>query len=71
CSATSRVLLHSSIYDKVVEKIVEKAATISVGDPFRGEDKEAKGTCMGPLVSGTQRDKVQGFVERVSGKEGG
>ncbi|CAM9460686.1 unnamed protein product [Ectocarpus sp. 6 AP-2014] len=65
CSATSRLLLHSKIHDKVVAKILERAASVTVGGPLRGDDKEAEGTCMGPLVSGPQRDKVLGFVSRA------
>eukprot|EP00903_Cladosiphon_okamuranus_P008338 g8021.t1 len=65
CSATSRLLLHKNIHDKVVAKILERAGRVSVGSPLRG-DKEAEGaTCMGPLVSGPQRDKVLGFVSRA------
>lgn len=66
-SATSRLLLHENIHDKVLNKVLERAATVSVGDPLRGDsDKSVPGTCMGPLVSGPQRDKVVGFITRVS-----
>lgn len=76
-SATSRLLLHSNIHDKVVAKILERAASVTVGGPLRGDDKTADGTCMGPLdgtcmgplVSGPQRDKVLGFISRVRWKE--
>lgn len=63
-SATSRLLLHSKIYDEVIKKVLDRASSVSVGSPLRPEDKEA-GTYMGPLVSGPQRDKVLGFVSRV------
>lgn len=69
-SATSRLLLHSKIHDKVVAKILERAASVTVGDPLRGDEKELEGTCMGPLVSGPQRDKVLGFISRVRREEG-
>lgn len=65
CSATSRLLIQSKIYDQVVGKILDRAASISVGNPLRGEDEGHAGTCMGPLVSGPQRDKVLGFISRV------
>eukprot|EP00904_Undaria_pinnatifida_P003514 jgi/Undpi1/13163/HiC_scaffold_8.g02825.m1 len=64
CSATSRLLVQSKIYDEVVDAIVERASRISVGDPMR-RGQDAPGPCMGPLVSATQRDKVQGFVQRA------
>ncbi|CAN0270524.1 unnamed protein product [Pylaiella littoralis] len=65
CSATSRLLLHSNIHDEVVAKVLERAASVTVGDPLRGDDKEATGQCMGPLVSGPQKDKVLGFISRA------
>lgn len=61
-SATSRLLLHDKIHDEVMEKVLKRTATVSVGDPLRGEG----GSFMGPLVSGPQRDKVLGFISRVS-----
>lgn len=65
-SATSRLLLHKNIHDKVVAKILERAGRVSVGDPLREDGNVGEGaTCMGPLVSGPQRDKVLGFISRV------
>lgn len=70
-SATSRLLLHRNIHDQVMAKVLERARRVSVGDPLREDkddkdDKEGEGaTCMGPLVSGPQRDKVLGFISRV------
>lgn len=34
CVASSRVFVQEGIYDKVVEKLVEKAKDWTVGDPF-------------------------------------
>lgn len=34
CVASSRVFVQEGIYDKVVEKLVEKAKNWTVGDPF-------------------------------------
>lgn len=66
-SATSRLLLHDKIHDEVMEKVLKRTATVSVGDPLRDEgDKSVPGSFMGPLVSGPQRDKVLGFISRVS-----
>ncbi|CAM9216597.1 unnamed protein product [Choristocarpus tenellus] len=42
--------------------VLKRVAKISVGDPLR---EEMSDTCMGPLVSGTQRDKVLGFISRA------
>lgn len=71
-SATSRLLLHKNIHDAVLAKILERAGRVSVGDPLReggdkrkGDEEGEGATCMGPLVSGPQRDKVLGFISRV------
>ncbi|CAM9627093.1 unnamed protein product [Ascophyllum nodosum] len=64
CSATSRLLLQSKIYDEVVSAVVKRAKTISVGNPMR-RGQDAPGPIMGPLVSAAQKDKVLGFVTRA------
>lgn len=66
-SATSRLLVQSKIYDQVVSSVVDRASRISVGDPMR-RGRDAPGPCMGPLVSGPQKEKVLGFVTRVSAR---
>lgn len=68
-SATSRLLLHKNVRKPIVDKILEVARKVSVGDPLRGDNGTPipDGTPMGPLVSGAQRDKVLGFISRVSG----
>ncbi|CAN0292788.1 unnamed protein product [Pylaiella littoralis] len=64
CSATSRLLVQSKIYEKVVAAVVDRASRISVGDPMR-RGEEAPGPCMGPLVSASQREGVLGFISRA------
>ncbi|CBJ33263.1 Aldehyde dehydrogenase [Ectocarpus siliculosus] len=64
CSATSRLLVQSKIYDQVVSSVVDRASRISVGDPMR-RGRDAPGPCMGPLVSGPQKERVLGFVTRA------
>ncbi|PTX60772.1 aldehyde dehydrogenase (acceptor) [Melghirimyces profundicolus] len=63
CAAGSRLYLHQNIYDKVLEKVVERAHTIRQGP---GVDLT---TQMGPLISETHRDRVWGYIQR--GKEEG
>ena len=64
CTATSRVLVQESIYDKFVEEFKEVIKSTSVvGDPFKEE------TFQGPQVTKQQYEKVLGYVE--SGKEEG
>ncbi|GAA4518053.1 aldehyde dehydrogenase family protein [Brevibacterium yomogidense] len=58
CSAGSRLLVHSSVHDEVVEKMGCVMDAITVG---RGIDDPG----LGPLVSMKQRDRVQGFLDEV------
>lgn len=57
CIAGSRALIHESIYEEVLDRVVARAAAIRLGDPG---DRE---TDMGPLASQAQFDKVVGFTE--------
>jgi betaine-aldehyde dehydrogenase/aminobutyraldehyde dehydrogenase len=59
CTAAARVIVDTSLYDPVVEALVEMARGIRVGDPAD------PATEMGPLISPGHRDRVQGFVERA------
>ncbi|HFC04717.1 MAG TPA: aldehyde dehydrogenase family protein, partial [Rhizobiales bacterium] len=54
CNAPTRMLVEESIYDKAVEIAKATAAKVSVGDPAES------GRHLGPLISQTQFDKVQG-----------
>ena len=57
CIAGSRVFAHRSIYEELLERVVERARTIRIGDPLADE------TELGPLAFGDQRDKVAGYVD--------
>ena len=57
CSAGSRILVERSIYRKVLDAMVEKARTITLGP---GLDRATK---MGPLVSPEQFDRVRSYQE--------
>jgi betaine-aldehyde dehydrogenase len=63
CSSTSRVFVHESLHDEVVERLVEAAEKLSIGLPWEEE------TEVGPVVSREQFDRVMGFIE--SGKAEG
>jgi acyl-CoA reductase-like NAD-dependent aldehyde dehydrogenase len=61
CVAGSRLLVHQSIHDELVGRVVERARAIRVGDPMR-ED-----TQMGPIATESHLERVEGFVtEAVS-----
>ena len=57
CVAASRLYVHRSIYDKVVEGVVAYAEGIKLGHGMN------PGSQMGPLVSRRQADKVAAYVE--------
>ena len=58
CNAPSRMLVHSSVYDKAVEIAKQTAAQVAVDDPIK------EGGHLGPLSSRVQFDKVQGLIEK-------
>jgi aldehyde dehydrogenase (NAD+) len=59
CCATSRILVHESIYEKFIQKLIDFTTTASVvGDPF--DEK----TSHGPQVSKLQFERVMKYVER-------
>ena len=64
CTATSRVLVEESVYDKFVTLFKEQVKAVSkVGDPFSDE------TFQGPQVTKTQYERVLSYIE--SGKSEG
>jgi aldehyde dehydrogenase (NAD+) len=56
CILQSRLLLPERIHDEVVDRLVELARDVKVGDPT---DPEVQ---MGPLISSAQRDRVEAHV---------
>jgi len=63
CSAGSRILVHRSIHDEVVERLADRAKTVRIGNPADA------GTSMGPLVSEKQMRRVLDYIE-IGRKEG-
>lgn len=57
CGSTSRVLLHSSVADQVLNSVLDHVATIPVGSPVD------PATRMGPLASRAQHDKARSYIE--------
>ncbi len=57
CCAGSRLYVHQSIYDRVIEGVAEIAAGIKLG-PALDPD-----TQMGPLISSEQQKRVIGYIE--------
>ncbi|MET0370005.1 MAG: aldehyde dehydrogenase family protein [Sphingobium sp.] len=63
CSAGSRLIVHRSVYDRVLEGVAAGARGIPQGD---GLDPASQ---IGPLVSQKQLERVSAYIE--SGKAGG
>ena len=63
CSSTSRVFVHASLHDSVVEHLVAEAEKLPVGFPWQEEYE------VGPVVSQEQLDRVMGFIQ--SGRDEG
>jgi aldehyde dehydrogenase (NAD+) len=63
CCAGSRLFVEEKVHDEFVEKILKKAKSQKVGDPFDPD------TTQGPQVSQEQFDRVMGFIE--AGKKEG
>ncbi|MBY6058005.1 aldehyde dehydrogenase family protein [Leisingera daeponensis] len=59
CSAMSRVIVHESRHDELVERIAGVAGSLSVGP---GIERAEFGANMGPMVSEAQRDRAAGMV---------
>src|SRR5207248_9449274 len=61
CTAATRVLAGSKVYDDVVNGLADEAKGYVMGDT-RSAD-----TTLGPLNSARQRERVGGFLERKPG----
>jgi betaine-aldehyde dehydrogenase len=59
CTAATRVLAGSRVYDEVVSGLAEQARGLVIGDTL------SKDTTLGPVNSLSQRERVSGFLERT------
>lgn len=62
CSAMSRVLVHETIHDRVVDGMVDLAKSLSVGP---GIERPEAGLNMGSMVSEPQRDRAADMVSEA------
>ncbi|MDG3442768.1 benzaldehyde dehydrogenase [Nitrospirillum amazonense] len=56
CMSTGRILVHHSLHDALVERLVAKARALPVGDPLDG-------VAVGPLIDPGQVARVHAIVE--------
>lgn len=62
CSSSSRLLLHRSIHDEVLDRLAEAAGTLTIGAGIDDRD-------LGPVVSEDQHARVTGYID--AGRRGG
>ena len=60
CGSTSRLLLHESIADEVLDSVVTQVRTIRVGHPL------AEGTQMGPVIDRNQYGKSMAAIQAAT-----
>jgi 2-formylbenzoate dehydrogenase len=58
CGSTSRLLVHDSIADDIIERVAEGIRALRVGDPLD------ESTEMGCLVSQEHRQRVRSYIDR-------
>jgi acyl-CoA reductase-like NAD-dependent aldehyde dehydrogenase len=57
CTAGSRLFLHEKIHDQVLDKVIEAAKRVRLGDQLDPN------TTMGPLISAKQKQRVFNYIE--------
>lgn len=61
CAMTTRVLVHRSLHDGLLERMVAGLKMVKIGDPSDPE------VMMGPVISAQQRERIEGYI--ASGKQ--
>lgn len=59
CAATTRMLVHTSMFDEVVAAVTAAFAAVTVGDPVLPQ------TLVGPLISAQQKQRVLDAIARA------
>ncbi len=57
CESGTRLLVPDEMYDMVVDRLVDRASALKLGDPTDFD------TDVGPVISARQRDRVLGFID--------
>jgi len=57
CTANSRLIVHKSLKDTLLEKVIEKMADWKTGDPLDPSNQ------LGAIISREQYDKILGYIE--------
>jgi aldehyde dehydrogenase (NAD+) len=59
CLKPTRMIAHASVYDEVVDRLIETVGVMVVGDP------RDPATTLGPIIRQAQVDRIAGFVQRA------
>ncbi|GAA3382501.1 aldehyde dehydrogenase family protein [Cryptosporangium minutisporangium] len=62
CVMPTRLIVHSSIHDQIVEKALASIAAMPIGDPLD------PATAFGPVVSSRHADRILGMVSATKGE---
>jgi len=57
CESGTRIIVADAVHDKFVDRLIERARTISVGDPLD------PATDFGPVISAEARDRILRYIE--------
>jgi acyl-CoA reductase-like NAD-dependent aldehyde dehydrogenase len=57
CESGTRIIVDSSVHDAFVERLIERAKTITIGDPLD------PATDFGPVISAEARDRILGYID--------
>ncbi len=63
CSACSRLIAHTTIYDALLEKVVARAAKLSTGDP-------AENANLGAVIDPDSYAKIRRYIHEIGPAEG-
>lgn len=63
CTATSRLLVHTDIYEEMLSRLIQHANALALGDGSKA------GVNVGPLINQKQLDRVLNYIE-IGKKEG-
>ena len=56
CIAGSRLLVHESVAEELIDRLAERTRALRLGSPFQD------GTEVGPQITRTQQEKTRGFI---------
>jgi acyl-CoA reductase-like NAD-dependent aldehyde dehydrogenase len=65
CVLPTRLLVQDSVYDEVLDQVVDLAGSVAVGDPFDAD------TLMGPVISAGHCARIEGVIAEATASRAG